>query len=172
MVRFNKQGKYNVPFGHKPNRFSKAYITKIINQISYVYEAIHIHNSEFSCVDFRISIKEAGASDFIYCDPPYAGRNVDYFNSWSEKDENDLYALLNETESNFILSTWHSNEFRTNPSIKRYEKNNTIITREHFYHIGANEENRRPIVEALVLNYKPKFEDEARVYEKAQITLF
>lgn len=26
MIRFNSQGQFNVPFGHKPERFSKAYI--------------------------------------------------------------------------------------------------------------------------------------------------
>ena len=29
VIRFNKKGGFNVPFGHKPERFSKAYITKI-----------------------------------------------------------------------------------------------------------------------------------------------
>ena len=33
MIRFNKKGRFNVPFGHKPNRFAQAYITKIVNQI-------------------------------------------------------------------------------------------------------------------------------------------
>ena len=33
MIRFNKRFEYNVPYGHKPQRFSKGYITKIVNQI-------------------------------------------------------------------------------------------------------------------------------------------
>ncbi len=33
MIRFNKKGGFNIPFCKKPNRFSKSYITKIINQI-------------------------------------------------------------------------------------------------------------------------------------------
>lgn len=36
MIRFNRQGKFNVPFCQKPNRFSKAYITKICNQVAKV----------------------------------------------------------------------------------------------------------------------------------------
>lgn len=35
VLRFNKSGKFNVPFGHKPQRFSKAYITKIANQVNW-----------------------------------------------------------------------------------------------------------------------------------------
>jgi DNA adenine methylase len=29
MIRFNKRNDYNVPYGHKPERFAKAYVTKI-----------------------------------------------------------------------------------------------------------------------------------------------
>ncbi|MDE0401522.1 MAG: hypothetical protein OXL96_27315 [Candidatus Poribacteria bacterium] len=28
-----------------------------------------------------------------------------------------------------------------------------MLTKEHFYHIGAKEENRKPMLEALVMNY-------------------
>lgn len=28
---------------------------------------------------------EATKNDFIYCDPPYIGRHVDYFDSWDQK---------------------------------------------------------------------------------------
>ena len=33
VMRFNRQGKFNVPYGHKPERFAQAYVTKITNQI-------------------------------------------------------------------------------------------------------------------------------------------
>ena len=35
MMRFNKDYNFNVPYGHKPQRFAKAYITKIVNQVAY-----------------------------------------------------------------------------------------------------------------------------------------
>lgn len=31
LMRFNRQHRYNVPYGHNDNRFSKAYVTKIVN---------------------------------------------------------------------------------------------------------------------------------------------
>jgi len=82
MIRFNSKGKFNVPYGHKPKRFAKAYITKITNQIDYIYKAVKILNWEFVCQDFRKTLFEVKKSDFIYCDPPYFGRHVDYFDSW------------------------------------------------------------------------------------------
>ena len=40
IMRFNAQGKFNVPFGHKPERFRRAYITKIVNQVSRIKQII------------------------------------------------------------------------------------------------------------------------------------
>lgn len=155
VIRFNQQGLFNVPFGHKPQRFSKAYITKIINQIEYVSSAMRHFDWEFVCADFREVIRGADRGDFIYCDPPYVGRHTDYFNSWSDRDEQDLYELLSTTRAKFILSTWHSNRYRVNSALEKYSTGFLTLTREHFYHVGASEENRNPVLEAIILNYTP-----------------
>lgn len=155
VMRFNKKGGFNVPFGHKPERFAKAYITKIANQIKYVTQAVSQYDWQFVCADFRTIISSATLSDFIYCDPPYIGRHVDYYNSWNEQDEQNLYEMLNVTPAKFILSTWHSNRYRTNSAVEKYAYRFTILTREHFYHVGASEKNRNPMLEAIVLNYNP-----------------
>lgn len=153
VMRFNKQGNYNVPFGHKPNRFAKAYITKIVNQIAYVSRMTYENQWEFVCCDFAHMMHSASTADFIYCDPPYIGRHTDYFNAWDEKDEQRLYEALRTTQARCMLSTWHSNQFRQNRALEKYTRGFTIFTREHFYHVGASEENRKPMLEAIVLNY-------------------
>ncbi len=174
VMRFNKKGAFNVPFGHKPERFAKAYITKIMNQIKYVTQATSQYDWQFVYADFRKTIPSASEGDFIYCDPPYMGRHVDYFNSWSEQDEKELYSLVGATPAKFILSTWHSNQYRTNPAIEEYAYRFTILTREHFYHVGASEQNRNPMLEAIILNYNPlpqmeiKLEKQLALLEKAQ----
>ena len=91
----------------------------------------------------------------VYADPPYAGRHVDYFNSWSEADETELAGLLKQLPCGFILSTWHSNEFRTNLLIGQNwsEPRFHILTREHFYHVGSTEDLRHPMIEALITNF-------------------
>jgi DNA adenine methylase len=155
VMRFNKKGGFNVPFGHKPQRFAKAYITKIANQIKYVTQSVSQYDWTFVCSDFRRLIPSATEDDFIYCDPPYIGRHVDYYNSWGEHEEQELYDLLSTSAAKFILSTWHSNRYRSNPAIEKYTYRFTILTREHFYHVGASEENRNPMLEAIVLNYNP-----------------
>lgn len=156
VMRFNKSGKFNVPFGHKPGRFAQAYVTKITNQIKQVSQALSLYDWQFICADFRQVLAFAAEKDMIYCDPPYIGRHTDYFNSWTEKDEQDLYDLLAQTPAKFILSTWHSNRYRQNPALEKYSQKFIVFTREHFYHVGASEANRNPMLEALVLNYDPE----------------
>lgn len=170
VMRFNQKGKFNVPFGHKPERFAKAYITKITNQIKYVTQATSQYDWQFVCDDFKKTISSASQGDFIYCDPPYIGRHVDYFNSWLDTDEQELYELLSSTPAKFILSTWHSNKYRSNPAIEKYAYRFTILTREHFYHVGAKEENRNPMLEAIVLNYNPLPQFELQL--EKQLALF
>jgi DNA adenine methylase len=96
----------------------------------------------------------ATEKDFIYCDPPYVGRHVDYFNSWDDTEEKRLYTLLSQSKARFMLSTWHSNQHRDNPYISNFWSNFVIVNREHFYHVGAKEVNRKPMLESIVMNYE------------------
>ena len=155
LIRFNRDGKFNVPFGHKPECFSKAYVTKIVNQVEWVAKRASLSDWTFLDQDFRLTLSCATEADFIYCDPPYAGRHTDYFNTWKAAHEKSLYQNLKTTKAQFILSTWHSNEHRENPAIPNLWSEFNVITREHFYHVGAKESNRKPMLEALVTNFEP-----------------
>lgn len=159
MIRFNRKGGFNVPFCRKPNRFAQAYITKICNQVKAVADTIACGDYEFIHQDYDKTISAAGDGDFIYCDPPYIDRHADYFNGWDESNERDLAAHLETTSARFILSTWHSNEYRANQFIDSIWRPYHIQTREHFYHVGAREDNRNPILEALITNYATDYEE-------------
>jgi DNA adenine methylase len=155
MIRFNGKGNLNVPFNHKPERFSKAYITKIVNQVRGVHQLCRLNNWQFLCQGFRETIDLAGVGDFIYCDPPYAGRHVDYFDKWDDSEEKALFERLSRTRAKFMLSTWHSNRHRQNPYIDIFWNKFTLAHKSHFYHVGAREVNRKPMLEAIVMNYQP-----------------
>jgi len=155
MIRFNRNLKFNVPYGHKPERFAQAYVTKIINQVKYLETAFSRNNWIFKCQTFEETIKEAQKDDFIYCDPPYIGRHVDYYDSWDEKDELKLNELLRNSGAKFMLSTWDNNQYRKNDYLETIWNDCNKLNKEHFYHIGAKEENRNPMIEALIMNYKP-----------------
>lgn len=158
VMRFNKKGQFNVPFCRKPERFAPAYITKISNQVAAIAAVISQSDWEFRVADFRDTLKNATYGDLVYVDPPYAGRHADYFNSWTDQDEHDLNAALADLPCEFILSTWHSNEFRTNLSLQKNWSIDRfhIFTKEHFYHVGSSEDLRHPMIEALVTNFPAK----------------
>lgn len=153
MIRFNRKGELNIPFCRKPHRFAKAYITKIVNQVDFVSKLLKARQFTFKCQDFSKTIEEASANDIIYCDPPYIDRHVDYYNGWNESYENKLFNDLLKFRGKFILSTWHHNDYRKNEYIDLLWSKFSVLTREHFYHVGGKEENRNPVVEALVTNF-------------------
>lgn len=155
MIRFNKNFEFNVPYGHKQQRFSKAYITKIVNQVSHVESLIARNDWSFVCQSFEKTIAEAGRNSFIYCDPPYIGRHVDYYDSWDEDSEMTLKELLLSSRLKFMLSTWDHNIYRTNVYIEKVWRFCNKLTQEHFYHVGAKENNRNAMTEALLTNYAP-----------------
>ncbi len=156
MMRFNKKGGFNVPFCKKPNRFAQALVTKITNQVENISKIIEQGNYEFKHQDFNDTLLELKSSDFVYSDPPYIGRHVDYFDSWSEDEEIILKNGLVNSECKFILSTWLSNKYRTNDYVFSVWKDCYVATKEHFYHVGGKETNRNAVYEALLSNHKLK----------------
>ena len=154
MMRFGSKGNWNIPFCKKPDRFAQAYITKITNQVASVSQIIQPEpNWIFYNKSFADIIPLATENDIIYCDPPYYGRHVDYYNGWTEQNEKLLFKLLSETKAKFILSTWHHNDWRENEMINKFWNKFNIVTKDHFYHNGGNIKNRRTVVEALVCNF-------------------
>lgn len=155
MMRFNRKGDFNVPYCHKPNRFSKAYITKIVHQVEYIEKKLKNNDWIFICQTFDETIKmiEKEKNVFIYCDPPYIDRNSDYYDDWNIDKEKKLQQCLFESNNNFILSTWDYNEYRKNECIETIWKNYNKINIPHFYHLGAKETNRKPMMEAILKNY-------------------
>jgi DNA adenine methylase len=171
MIRFNKKFGFNVPYGHKPNRFAPAYVTKIVNQIKQVAAFIETNDWQFICQDFKQTLADTRETDLIYCDPPYIGRHVDYFDSWTLADELELEKQMRCSKTLFIVSTWFANRYRANQHLAEVWKNYNVVTTEHFYHFGGKGENRNAITEALILNYSPQ---DVTVADKAvkQMALF
>jgi DNA adenine methylase len=153
MIRFNRKGGFNIPFCRKPQRFAQAYITKITNQIAWVQKIIKAKEFTFKCQDFNKTIQDASPNDIIYCDPPYIDRHVDYYNGWDDVHERELFNQLSGFNGKFILSTWHHNDYRENEYVKSLWSKHYVFTQEHFYHVGGKEENRNPVIEALITNY-------------------
>lgn len=151
MIRFNSQGKFNVPFCQKPNRFSKAYITKICNQVSNVRHVMSGKDWTFACVPWQQAFQYATGQDYIYLDPPYIGRDTSYVGEWSEHDAIMLAEHSHQTPANVCLSMWKQNKFRKNQHLYDYWADFTWYEQNHFYHFGAKESNRHTMTEVLAI---------------------
>ena len=158
MIRFNSKKEFNVPFCKKENRFAKAYITKIVNQVKKIEDIILSHgdNWQFICCNWKETFNKYknNKNAFFYFDPPYINRNSDYFNKWEEKENNDFFNTIKNNQINFIFSNWYSNKYRNNDVIINNFENNqfTIVKIDHFYHVGGKETNRNSIIECLIKN--------------------
>jgi DNA adenine methylase len=152
VMRFNSKGLFNVPFGHKPERFRQGYITKIINQI----KNLEISDKWiFNSKDWRQVLKEATKNDFVYLDPPYIGRHTDYFNGWTDEDAKEMAKLCKQLPCPFMVSMWKENKYRKNTYLETDWDGFKMITIKHFYHVGSKEDLRNSMDEVLILGNFP-----------------
>ena len=151
MIRFNKKGQFNVPFCQKPNRFSKAYVTKICNQVEKVASVMDGKDWKFISCPWQETFSYATENDYIYLDPPYIGRDTSYVGEWPEEEAVLLAEYAHKTPANVCLSMWKENEFRCNEHLFEYWSDFNWFEQNHFYHIGAKETNRHPMIEILAI---------------------
>lgn len=151
MIRFNGKGNYNVPFGRKPERFQKALITKIVNQVAWVEQIMEGKDWKFICMSFTKAFEMMKENDFVYLDPPYIDRYDGYYDSWSEDYAVLLSKLTQEGKAGYAFSMWYENKYRKNTHME-YWTDGKLLTTEHFYHLGAKESNRNKMIEALVVS--------------------
>jgi DNA adenine methylase len=154
IMRFNRKGGFNTPFCRKPERFAPAYITKIVNQVRGVRQILQQRDWTFMVADFQQTLVQGRTGDVVYADPPYMGRHTDYYNTWTEDNEQTLIRLLKCLPCTFVLSTWQENEFRRNTALETYWSGEGLhrLSIEHFYHVGSSEDLRHGMTEALITN--------------------
>jgi len=155
VMRFNNQGKFNVPFGHKPQRFTQRYITKIVSQIDWTAKQMRNKQWQFRVAKWDETLPKVRPDDFVYLDPPYIGRHTDYYNSWSETEAAKLAAEARRLPCGFALSMWLENRYRRNTHIEQCWSGLELRICSHFYHVGSSETLRNEMDEALII--KPGF---------------
>ena len=152
MVRFNQKGQFNVPFCRKPQRFRKAYITRICNQVQAVQQVMEGRDWAFEVAPWQDTLERCRPDDFVYLDPPYIGRHTGYFNtSWSDDEATSLADIARQLPGAMALSMWKENRHRKNDHLQQCWDWAVERTEEHFYHLGATESLRNAMTEALLI---------------------
>jgi DNA adenine methylase len=151
MMRFNRAGGFNVPFCRKPERFSRAYITRIANKVEWAARQMAGKEWEFRTAGWGTTLTEVRSGDFVYLDPPYIGRHTEYHGRWDIDQARDLARATVNLPCGYALSMWLENHYRRNPHIEECWSDHEIREFPHFYHLGASERLRHPMQEALVI---------------------
>ena len=151
IMRFSLKGNFNTPFCKNPNKFTPELLDSLLVSLSRTRQTIKDGNIQFFCGDWQQSVGMAKPDDFIYCDPPYSGRETGYIGAWALKDDLALMEALQGKR--YMVSSWFSDGKGVNPVIAEWEKRGAhILQREHRYMVGPKGGMRPKVIEALIIN--------------------
>ena len=103
-LRFNNKQEYNASFGRNRSSFNDVMRENLINLLHRI-PGIKFTSLGFQDFDFSV----LGPGDFLYADPPYLTSCGVYndgkrgFTGWGNKEETDLYAILNDLNQNGVM---------------------------------------------------------------------
>ena len=131
MIRYNKKGEYNVPFGRYKN-----FNTDLVNENHHIL----LQNTEIFNTDYSEIFNMATPNDIMFLDPPYDCIFNDYGNIESEDgfNENEQRRLaedfinLNTRALMVIAKTPLTEELYRNFIIDEYDKNYSVNIRNRF----------------------------------------
>lgn len=153
--RFNSKGDFNMPCGN--DCFSKT------NEV-YIKDGCDFFNKSNVSItnkDFReLKISKLSANDFVYLDPPYFNTTATYNENggWTEKEEEDLYRLCEELNSNgirFAISNVFENKGTLNTKLIEWcdKMNWNVYTFDKFTYMACGKGNSNA-KEVLITNYR------------------
>ena len=150
MFRYNKSGKFNVPYGGIS--YNRKEFIKKINYIGSKKIKEYMENTDIYCDDFEKFLKEVKPKkdDFIFLDPPYDTEFSTYAkNEFAKNDQVRLCEYLKNTKANimliikntdFIYSLYNTKEFK----IKTFDKK---------YLVSFQNRNDKDVEHLLITNY-------------------
>lgn len=156
-IRFNDKGEYNLPVGKRD--FNKVIEEKLVRFLN----ALRQQQCSFSNKDFR-RFKFDGLTErsLVYCDPPYLITKATYNEKegWTEKDEHDLYRVLEELDARgikFALSNVMEHEGKRNILLTEWVRRNNYEVHDLFmdYHYSNYQKKSKKAEsrEVLITNY-------------------
>lgn len=160
-IRFNKDLKYNTPFGKNRSSYNsntKINLKKFIKKINGI--ELNVTNTKFD----KFNFSKLTCDDFVYCDPPYLITTGSYndgnrgIKDWTESEEQKLLQILdelNERNIKFALSNvFEANGKKNQLLIDWSKKYNVYIIENSFNNSNYRRKNKNDTVEVLITNYE------------------
>lgn len=147
-IRFNSEGKFNMPYG------KRDYNTSLQEKLKSFIDKMHEKNIEFCCKDFRDCKFDKDA--FVYCDPPYYNSVATYNENggWSKQDEIDLLNYLEELNKQEVKFALPNNLKYDNPMIKKWmNKYNIHYLNSDYSNCNYQKKDKSKDIEILITNY-------------------
>jgi len=147
LCRYNKDGEFNVPFGHKTK--PPGFPRKELEASSVLAQKMVI-----SCGDFRKVFEDVRKGDVIYCDPPYVPLSkTAHFTAYSTggftmQDQKDLATCAREAALKGAV-TFISNH--DTPEVRRLYVGASIHTISVQRNISCKGEKREKVKEVLAV---------------------
>lgn len=154
-IRFNSDGKFNLPVG------KRDFNVRMQNKLKNFLSALETKNISFSNYYFSdIKIPELSEKDFVYADPPYLITCATYNEkSWNEDEEKKLLSYLDELSKNkirFALSNVLYTDNKTNTILQAWlneRKYNCHHLDFSYKNSNYHKKNIAKTDEVLITNY-------------------
>jgi DNA adenine methylase len=151
MLRFNKDGNFNLPVGNVDFNLN---VKKAL--IDYFEQTID-KEIVFSCKDYKVYLESIKFEndDFIYLDPPYLITFSEYNKLWNIQEEEKLLNYLdklNKKKIKFALSNVIHYKGRTNEILLKWAKKYNIHPIQSNY-ISYHDNSIKTFSEVIITNY-------------------
>ena len=152
-IRFNQNGKYNMPFGKARSSFNPSLRQKFIEFV----EELHSKNITFLSESFEtFNIEDLDSNDFVYCDPPYFNSVAAYNEQggWTEEHEEMLLILLDSLNDKGVKFALSNNLKYDNPLLDEWKnKYNVHYLNGDYSNCNYHKIDRSKDIEVLITNY-------------------
>lgn len=152
-IRFNQNGKYNMPFGKARSSFNPSLRQKFIDFV----EMLHRKNCKFYNLAFeKFDFSGLGSNDFVYCDPPYFNSVAAYNEQggWTEEHENMLLNILEDLNERGIRFALSNNLKYDNPALDRWKNKYKVqYLNGDYSNCNYHKIDRSQDIEILITNY-------------------
>ncbi|BAX66644.1 hypothetical protein FD49_GL000858 [Latilactobacillus sakei subsp. sakei DSM 20017 = JCM 1157] len=132
MIRFNKQGKFNLPVGNVD--WNRNVSNALVNYSKW-FNTNNVRLSPGMDFESFVESQKIKAGDFLYFDPPYLITFSDYNKLWGETEEKRLYRLLDRLSEKGIF--WGL----SNMLYHKEKQNNILLKWAQKYNVYRIESN-------------------------------
>lgn len=152
-IRFNQNGKYNMPFGKERSSFNPSLRQKFIEFV----EELHKKGCVFFNVPFdKFRFDELDKDDFVYCDPPYFNSVAAYNEQggWTEEHEEMLLILLDSLNDKGVKFALSNNLKYENPLLDKWKNKYRVhYLNGDYSNCNYHKIDRSKDIEVLITNY-------------------